>query len=82
MNNLLFRIGNSAKDAFHFNPQNTVFNAKRLIGRRMDDPVIMEDMKHWPFKVKEKDGKPVVVVNYKGEKREFVCCLSLFWSTC
>ena len=40
-------VGDSAKNAFHSNPQNTVFDAKRLIGRKFDDPELLKDMKHW-----------------------------------
>ena len=40
-------IGDSAKNTFHSNPQNTVFDAKRLIGRNFDDPEVQKDMKHW-----------------------------------
>ncbi|PBK93199.1 heat shock protein 70 [Armillaria gallica] len=64
-------IGESAKHAFHSNPHNTVFDAKRLIGRRVDDPDVQKDMKHWPFKVQEKNGKPAVSVQYDGETRDF-----------
>jgi heat shock protein 5 len=38
----------------------------------MDDPEILRDVKHWPFKVKEKSGKPVIGVKYKGEEKDFV----------
>ncbi|KAJ7840745.1 heat shock protein 70 family [Mycena leptocephala] len=51
-------VGDSAKNAYHSNPQNTVFDAKRLIGRKMDDQDMKRDLKHWPFKVQEKNGKP------------------------
>jgi heat shock protein 5 len=64
-------VGDSAKNAFHTNPANTVFDAKRLIGRKMDDPDIQRDMKHWPFKVLEKNGKPSISVKYKGGDRDF-----------
>lgn len=53
------------------NPRNTVFDAKRLIGRRFDDPKIQQDIKHWPFEVISDGGKPKIVVDYKGEKRRF-----------
>lgn len=69
---ILPSVGDAAKNAFHTNPQNTVFDAKRLIGRKMDDPDIERDVKHWPFKVKERSGKPVINVRYKGEEKEFV----------
>ena len=54
------------------NPQNTVFDAKRLISRKSDDPEIKCDMKHQPFNVTEKSGKPSIQVKHKGELREFV----------
>jgi heat shock protein 5 len=38
----------------------------------MEDPEIQRDMKHWPFKVKGKDGKPVITVKYKGEDKDLV----------
>ena len=40
-------VGDSAKNAFHSNPPNTVFDAKRLIGRSFDEPEVQKDMKHW-----------------------------------
>ncbi|KAK0482600.1 heat shock protein 70 [Armillaria novae-zelandiae] len=64
-------IGESAKHAFHSNPQNTVFDAKRLIGRKVNDPDVQKDIKHWPFKVQEKNGKPTISVQYEGETRDF-----------
>ena len=67
-----YSVGDSAKNAFHSNPENTVFDAKRLIGRKFDDPEVQRDMKHWPFKVTSKSGKPNVQVKYRGELREFV----------
>lgn len=73
---LLSSVGDSAKNAYHSNPENTVFDAKRLIGRKVDDPDVKRDMKHWPFKVSEKSGKPAITVKHKGENRDFVsvCC--------
>lgn len=69
------RVGESAKNAFHSNPQNTVFDAKRLIGRSMDDPNMKRDLKHWPFRVEAKNGKPAITVKYKGEDRDFASLL-------
>ncbi|KAG0702247.1 heat shock protein 70 family [Suillus ampliporus] len=63
--------GDSAKNAFHSNPTNTVFDAKRLIGRKMDDLELKRDMKHWPFTIVDKGGKPAVSIDYKGETRQF-----------
>ncbi|KAJ2931321.1 hypothetical protein H1R20_g5861, partial [Candolleomyces eurysporus] len=62
-------IGEAAKNAYHSNPRNTVFDAKRLIGRKLSDPEVQKDVKHWPFEVSEKNGKPVVNVKYKGEDK-------------
>ena len=53
------------------NPNNTVFDAKRLIGRRYDDSTVQSDMKHWPFKVVSEGGKPKIQVEYKGETKRF-----------
>merc|ERR1711968_384087 len=65
-------IGNAAKNQVSMNPLNTVFDAKRLIGRNFDDPDVQKDMKHWPFTVKKgPSGKPMIEVQYKGEKKEF-----------
>lgn len=65
-------IGDPAKNQAAMNPTNTVFDSKRLIGRKFSDSVIQDDIKHWPFKVIEKDGdKPYFQVNYMNETREF-----------
>ena len=64
-------VGDAAKDQAARNPENTVFDAKRLIGRRFEEETVQSDIKHWPFAVKAKQGKPVVEVEVKGEKREF-----------
>lgn len=53
------------------NPTNTVFDAKRLIGRRFNDAEVQSDMKHWPFKVVDKGTKPVIQVEFKGETKTF-----------
>lgn len=64
-------IGDPAKNQSAMNPGNTVFDAKRLIGRRFDDPTVQSDMKHWPFKVVDRGTKPIIQVQYKGEEKEF-----------
>ncbi|KAJ8977765.1 hypothetical protein NQ317_001675 [Molorchus minor] len=64
-------IGDAAKNQVAMNPSNTVFDAKRLLGRRYDDPKIQQDMKHWPFKVTNDCGKPKIQVEYKGEVKTF-----------
>ncbi|KAH9715892.1 Heat shock 70 kDa protein 5 [Citrus sinensis] len=65
-------IGDAAKNQVAMNPQNTVFDAKRLIGRRFSDPSVQSDMRHWPFKVASGPGdKPMIAVTYKGEEKRF-----------
>jgi len=65
-------IGGAAKNQGNINPQYTVFDAKRLIGRKFDDRVVQEDMKHWPFKVIRGDqGKPLIEVEYLRSKKHF-----------
>lgn len=65
-------IGDAAKNQVAMNPQNTVFDAKRLIGRRFTDASVQSDMKLWPFKVLSGPGdKPMIEVIYKGEKKQF-----------
>lgn len=65
-------VGDAAKNQVAMNPQNTVFDAKRLIGRRFSDPSVQADMKLWPFKVIPGSGdKPTIVVRYKGEEKQF-----------
>ncbi|KAJ1897708.1 ATPase with role in protein import into the ER [Coemansia sp. S16] len=65
-------IGDAAKNQAPNNPENTIFDAKRLIGLRYDDKEVKRDMKHWPFKVVSKEGgKPNFRVDVKGEKRDF-----------
>ncbi|XP_065346973.1 heat shock protein 70 B2-like [Cloeon dipterum] len=64
-------IGDAAKNQVAMNPKNTVFDAKRLIGRKFDDPKIQADMKHWPFKVVSENTKPKLQVEFKGEEKRF-----------
>ncbi|KAL8042887.1 hypothetical protein ABFX02_09G081500 [Erythranthe guttata] len=65
-------IGDAAKNQVAMNPRNTVFDAKRLIGRRFSDPSVQGDMKFWPFKVIPGPGdKPMIQVQYKGEEKQF-----------
>ena len=65
-------IGDAAKNQVAMNPENTVFDAKRLIGRKFDDPSVQSDMKHWPFKLlRGPEGKPMIQVQYKGETKTF-----------
>jgi len=65
-------IGQAAKNQSSRNPTNTVFDAKRLIGRKFTDSIVQADMKLWPFAVKEgSQGRPVIEVSFKGETRQF-----------
>ncbi|GIY87881.1 major heat shock 70 kDa protein Ba [Caerostris darwini] len=64
-------IGDAAKSQVALNPVNTIFDAKRLIGRKFDDPKIQQDIKHWPFKVTNHGGKPKICVEFKGEQKLF-----------
>ncbi|TLS24183.1 hypothetical protein PpBr36_08462, partial [Pyricularia pennisetigena] len=64
-------IGEAAKNQAAMNPANTVFDVKRLIGRRFDDPTVKKDMESWPFKVVEEDGNPKVEVEYLGSTHKF-----------
>merc|ERR1711903_130984 len=65
-------IGDAAKNQCAMNPINTIFDAKRLIGRKYTDPVVQSDMKHWPFKLISGDGDiPRIQVQYKGEDKTF-----------
>src|SRR6266550_8899481 len=65
-------IGDSAKNQASTNPENTVFDAKRLIGRKFSDQEVQQDLTHWPFKVIKTDGdKPVIQVEFKGESKQF-----------
>jgi len=64
-------VGEAAKNQAPLNPQNTVFDSKRLIGRRYDDTSVQRDKKLFPFTVINKDGQPYIEVIYKGEKKVF-----------
>ncbi|GAU25080.1 hypothetical protein TSUD_257740 [Trifolium subterraneum] len=65
-------IGDAAKIQVTRNPLNTVFDAKRLIGRRFSDASVQSDMKLWPFKViAGTSDKPIIVVSYKNEEKHF-----------
>ncbi|XP_057436414.1 heat shock 70 kDa protein 4-like [Lotus japonicus] len=64
-------IGEAAKNQAATNPDNTVFDAKRLIGRKFSDPIIQKDILLWPFKViGDVNDKPMIVVSYKGQEKE------------
>merc|ERR1711981_208076 len=64
-------IGDPAKNQVAINPTNTIFDAKRLIGRKFEDSCVQSDMKHWPFKVAAFGDKPKLEVEYKNETKTF-----------
>ncbi|EOA39851.1 hypothetical protein CARUB_v10008520mg [Capsella rubella] len=64
-------IGEAAKNQAAKNPERTIFDPKRLIGRKFDDPDVQRDIKFLPYKVVNKDGKPYIQVKVKGEVKVF-----------
>lgn len=65
-------IGDAAKNQCAMNPENTIFDAKRLIGRKFQDESVQKDMKLWPFRVVQStNDKPVIGVTFKGEAKTF-----------
>ncbi|CAL1273526.1 unnamed protein product [Larinioides sclopetarius] len=64
-------IGDAAKNQLTSNPENTVFDAKRLIGREWSDPTVQKDIKYFPFKVVEKNSKPHIRVQTKDGEKTF-----------
>jgi len=64
-------IGDGAKNQSSINPENTIFDAKRLIGRKYDDKILQSDIKQFPFKVISKDNKPMIQVKYRNELKDF-----------
>ncbi|EFQ35485.1 hsp70-like protein [Colletotrichum graminicola] len=64
-------VGDAAKNQAAANPQNTIFDIKRLIGQKFSDKSVQSDIKHFPYKVIEKDGKPIVEVQVAGSPKRF-----------
>jgi len=65
-------IGEESFNYSNIDPENTIFDVKRIIGRNFNDKVLQSDIKHWPFKVIEKNnGKPYIRVNYNNEIKDF-----------
>ena len=64
-------IGEAAKNQAAMNPTNTIFDAKRLIGREYNDKVVQDDSKCWPFTLINKDNKPMIQVDVGDEKKNF-----------
>lgn len=64
-------VGDAAKNQENANPDNTIFDSKRMIGRKFSDKTVQEDMKLWPYRViNDGSDKPKIVVKYKGEDIE------------
>merc|ERR1712165_575547 len=64
-------IGDAAKNKVAMNPNNTIFDAKRLIGRKFNDSTVQSDRKHWPFQVIEQNSLPKLKVEYQNEEKTF-----------
>jgi len=65
-------IGDAAKSQASSNPENTIFDSKRLIGRKFTDPSVQSDIKHFPYNIiKGKDDKPMIQVNTKDGEKSF-----------
>jgi heat shock 70kDa protein 1/2/6/8 len=64
-------MGDAACNQIHTNPTNTVYDIKRLMGRKFDDETVQEDMKHFSYRIKNTKGKPTVVVDVKGKNKSF-----------
>ena len=62
-------IGEAAKNQATVNPSQTLFDVKRLIGRRFTDPTVQSDKKHLPYTIVNRDGKPIVELQVKGETK-------------
>merc|ERR1719471_547134 len=65
-------IGDPAKNQVAMNPINTVFDAKRLIGRKFTDDVVQSDKQHWPFEIINENGRPKIKVEHKGNEKNFL----------
>ncbi|RYO93022.1 hypothetical protein DL764_008042 [Monosporascus ibericus] len=64
-------VGDAAKQQAASNPTNTIYDVKRFIGRKFAEKEVQNDIKHFPYKVVEKDGKPVIQVDVKGQAKQF-----------
>lgn len=64
-------IGGAAKQQIAANSANTIFDVKRLIGRKFDDPIVQKEMQQWPFQIVNVNGMPKIEITYKNEVKQF-----------
>ncbi len=64
-------IGEASKSSASGNPKNTVYDAKRLIGRNFNDTIVQDEMKYLSYSVVNKNSKPVIEVDYRNERKQF-----------
>ncbi|KAH9885043.1 hsp70-like protein [Xylariomycetidae sp. FL2044] len=64
-------VGDAAKQQAASNPHNTIYDVKRFIGRKFNEKEVQNDIKHFPYKVVDKDGKPIVQVDVNGSAKKF-----------
>lgn len=64
-------IGEASKNSASSNPKNTVYDAKRLIGRNFNDTVVQDELKHLSYSVVNKNNKPAIEVDYRNERKQF-----------
>ena len=64
-------VGEAAKNQASIYPENTIYDVKRLIGRKFSDSTVQSDMKFMPYKIIDKDGKPYVKINFKNEDKVY-----------
>ncbi|XP_065210459.1 heat shock 70 kDa protein cognate 4-like [Planococcus citri] len=65
-------IGEAAKNQVASNVKNTIYDVKRLMGRNFHDTTVQDDMKHWPFRVRNNENKPAIVVDIQGNNKMFI----------
>lgn len=64
-------VGDAAKNQANMNPENTVYDAKRLIGRRFSETSVQSDMKHFSYNIVDVNDKPMIAVDYMKESRQY-----------
>ena len=64
-------IGDAAKNQAALNPENTIFDVKRLVGRTIDDKNVQKDIKLFPYRITDREGRPYIEVTIAGKKKQF-----------